>query len=322
MNSRFILVEPRIIPLIFSRRAEAPVATFMAIGRSRSILVIAGLTAFCLTGASFGAVPRVFALSEPAYCTTLAGSWDGVSTCTFTGPYTLSSGTLEITSGTVLVVTGGLGITVGSGASITVDSGGAITIKNAVVGGITVGTGATMTVGSGSTVAIENSLAYGIDDMGTLANSGTIDIKNVGSSDGIYDPGTVTNSGTITIENAGNVGVFIPAGGLLTNTGTIDIKNPAFSYGIMNHSTINNFGTITIEITGGIGLDNFGAVTNECGGVVNGSIIEESGGSFIQLTRCATVPEFAIPGLGPLALIAAALPALLFTTRRLRRSSG
>jgi hypothetical protein len=299
------------------------VATFTPFGRSRSWLVIAGLTAFWLSGALFGAIPKVSALSEPAYCTTLGGSWDGVSTCTFTGPYTLGSGTLEITSGTVLVVTGGLGISVASGASIIVDSGGAITVNNAVVGGITVGIGATMTVVGGGTVTIENGLAYGIDNMGTLTNSGTIDIKNVGSSDGIYDAGTLTNSGTITIENTGNVGIFIPAGGLLTNTGTIDIINHAFSYGILNHNAIENFGTIAIaSAPGGVGLDNYALVTNECGGILTGSITEETGGSFIQLTRCASVPEFEIPGLGPLALAAAALPALLFATRRFRKSAG
>lgn len=53
-----------------------------------------------------GSLPAVYASNpEPAYCATIGGSWDGVSTCTFSGSYTLTTETFDIASGTTLVFT-------------------------------------------------------------------------------------------------------------------------------------------------------------------------------------------------------------------------
>ncbi len=203
---------------------------------------------------------------EPAYCTTIGGSWDGVSTCTFSGSYTLLSGsTLEITSGTTLVISNSgpstTGVTVNSGETLTVDSGGAITTDNS------------------------GSASNGIVSEGTFTNSGTITTENpAAGSNGLWIVyGAFTSSGTITIENPGNeaYGVFVYIGATFTNSGTITIENSGTSDdGIVNSGTFNNYGTVTIENSAGFGIwNNGGAIFNECDATIT---VENTGGTGIN----------------------------------------
>src|SRR5579872_2171334 len=70
------------------------------------------------------------ATTEPAYCSTISGTWDGVSTCTFSGSYGASSGTLEITSATTLDIASGGSIVLSGTASLLVDSGATVDVMN------------------------------------------------------------------------------------------------------------------------------------------------------------------------------------------------
>ena len=217
--------------------------------------------------------------SEPLYCITIGGLWDDVSTCTFSGSYTLSSttssGTLEITSGTTLVISNSgsetYGITVDSGATLTVDSGGAVTIENSGTdsGGI---------------------LVYG-----TLTNSGTITTENAGmEAYGIYNypGGTFTSSGTITIENSGTDSDGIINDITFTNSGTVTIENTAgTAYGIWNNggsASFTNYGTVTIENSGGTGIYNYdgAAIINECDSIIT---VENTGGIGISDEGTSTI---------------------------------
>ena len=234
--------------------------------------------------ALLGAVPAANAMSEPAYCSTLSGSWDGTTNvCTFTGNYNLSTGTMEVTSGTSLTITdvGADGIYVASGATLTVDSGGTINVKNTGLFG------------------------DGIFNDGTLSNQGTINVKNSGTDNAgiIVRDGTFSNTGTINIDNSGNVGIdlesTLPIVAILTNFGTINIGNTGGGDGIfVAGGMINNqcSGTINIAASSdSVGLANEDIVNNY--GTITGSVTNLNGGVTNDYSgSCTThgVPQFPV----------------------------
>jgi len=238
---------------------------------------------------------------EPSYCTTIGGSWDGVSTCTFSGSYAFSSGTLEITSGTTLVISNSgsetYGITVHTGATLTVDGGGAITIENSGTGssGILV-EGGTFT--SSGTITTENA-AVGSNGIwnyfGTFTSSGTITIANAGmEAYGIlnYNGGTFTSSGTITIETSGTDTDGIVNDQTFSNYGTVAVENSGSIYGIWNNggigATLTNYGTLTVENSGTTGIYNYNgaAIINECDATIT---VENTGGTGIANEGGSTI---------------------------------
>jgi hypothetical protein len=238
--------------------------------------------------------------AEPSYCSTIGGSWDGVSICTFSGSYSFSSGTLEITKGTTLVISNSgsetYGITVYSGGTLTVDSGGSITIDNSGTdsGGVLL----YGTFTNSGAVTTENS-AVGSNGIwnydGAFTSSGTIMIENSGmEAYGIYNypGGTFTNSGTITIVNSGTDTDGIINDITFTNSGTITIENSAgTAYGIWNNgvsSTFTNYGTVTIENSGGTGIYNYdgAAIINECDATI---AVVNTGGTGIYNEGTSTI---------------------------------
>ena len=173
-----------------------------------------------------GTIPMSYATSEPAYCTTIGGSWDGVSTCTFTGQYTLTSGTLTVTNGTTLVITAQTNLPPG-----VLVAPGTLNIHNAPSCGQAINT------------------RYG------LVNHGTI---KVGPRGEIINDGDIASEGTILIQNStsGFPGQIIDnceidsniASANFTNNGYLTIDNPAcYSYGVLSdYGTSANSGIIRI----------------------------------------------------------------------------
>src|SRR5579872_6283623 len=135
-------------------------------------------------------VRAAYAVSEPPYCYTLLGSWDGTTNiCAFSGSYTLASGTLEVTSPTTLAISGGC-----SFPSLSIDSG------------------ATLTIDSGAFVTIDCSSSpgdYGINNLGTIQNHGTMTISGYR---GLESDGSFQNYGTITISSTGDAGMSLYSG--------------------------------------------------------------------------------------------------------------
>ncbi|MGA2664240.1 MAG: hypothetical protein ABSF83_04785 [Nitrososphaerales archaeon] len=277
---------------------------------------------------ALGMVPAVHAATSTvnsSWCSGAGFSWDsGTSTCTLTTGYGITSGnTLEIPSGTTLTVSGVNGaITIFTGGALTVDSGGVFVIANCCTGG--------------------GPPNIGVVNDGTITNNGLIKVE-VGTDDtGIDNENAIVNNGTIDVENAGSFTIGILTGEIAT-------------------STIDNYGTVNLSNpgTGSIDIDNsaVGAFTNECGGTITGtSFADALLGGYIQATGCTTttsisitssksttsftsittttsmttittsttgtvsgVPQF--PILGPLLLVALALPLVLILSRRSRTPS-
>jgi hypothetical protein len=221
--------------------------------------------------ALFLQAPAALAATEPAYCSTLGGTWDGLTTCTSSGNHNLSFGTLEVTSGTTLVITNsaGNGITVEDGATLLVDSGAAVTIES-------VGTQAT-----------------GIYVDGVVTNSGTITIENSGTgSVGIFTDfllftGTLTNTGTIIVENTGGYGIYNYY--ITYNSGTITVENSG-GIGMRNEGTFHNSGTVdnygTVENPGTLSQSPLATFNEECGAVFTGSAVTQG---FYNQLACGPV---------------------------------
>lgn len=242
-------------------------------------------------------------LPPPAYCSTLiadgGGSWDGLSTCTYTatlysvyGHYTITSGTFEVTSGTTLVINAYADINVNSGTTFLVDSGatvlldenqgnpfsaiydsgtlnnyGTMTNENGLgTGGLQVEFGAS--VNNYGTMNSQNTdYSGGFGNSGTFNNYGTMNLQNTGpSSTGVANQGSFTNNAGayIYITNSGtSTGLYNGFSGSFTNSGTIVIENSGASNGIVNEETFDNYGSILIENTGpgGYGFYNSGGLT-------------------------------------------------------------
>ncbi len=220
--------------------------------RPAAVVLISALLVLS-SAAALGEASPAFATAEPAYCQTVKGTWDGVSTCTLSGTYLLNSGTLEITPGTTLRITYALsiyGLAIESGASLVVDRGGTLEVENSGGSHGIVNGGAVVNLGN-ITIAIQGSITNGIlDEAGSkFNNSGMITIRAGGSTLGwlMESPSIVTNAGTINVES----GYGIDNQDKLTNecSGTIVVASTGT---FTNEGTITNSGTITgtIENTG------------------------------------------------------------------------
>lgn len=233
--------------------------------------------------AQLGAVPVVQAATttvNSTWCATEGGVWDS-STCYLTGTtaYTVNSGNaLVIPSGTTLFTQDSVSIYVSSGGALTIDSGGTLEMINEGFGVTNVGT-----ITNSGTIVIHTVSLSGIYDAigSTFTNTGTIDIGNT-LGRGIYNDGagsavaTLTNSGTINITNSG------PDWGLddygnITNSGTISVANTGASIGMSTggilepgYGTISNSGTITIANSADV--YNGGTIDNYCSGVITGVV--------------------------------------------------
>lgn len=174
-----------------------------------------------------GAVTPVHAASEPAYCVTIGGYWDGVSTCTFTGTYFDHTGTLEITSGTLVLsasdstfppICGFDQILFESTGSLKVDSGATVDIQTSSSGGC-----------FGITTGID------LDGNGTgIVNYGIINVDPAFACDGVSvglcggilnDRGNITNYGTISIGGTYNCGAGWICVGIYNRIGTLTDVN-------------------------------------------------------------------------------------------------
>lgn len=157
-------------------------------------LLVAGAVSF------LGAVPAANA-TEPGYCSTLGGSWDAAtSICTFAGTYSANSGTLEITSGTLML-----------SASLSGSCSGPIQLTLSSTGSLRVDSGATLDIQPSFNCSTEG-IHAGIllDGSGTgIVNYGTIEVDPVincpfGSATppiclGVLDHGAITNHGNLSI---------------------------------------------------------------------------------------------------------------------------
>ena len=253
------------------------------------------LCLFVALGISSSAVPRAYAMTEPAYCSTLYAANAGTTwvsttnTCTFPGSggqYTATSGTFEVTAGTTL------------------------NLEN-YAPYLNFNLGSQLLIDSGATVVAESSGGGDIFMQGGSGTSyGTIDIKNTAGY-GIYiSAGDFTNYGTIVIMNT-SPGAYQSIGidnyESFTNFGTVDIANSgSLTYGIYNHGTITNSGTMQNSFPS---LGVTGTVFNTCGGVITGFT------DYIQQTGCAPIGAPQFP-LGPALLFALLVPALLVMRKK------
>ncbi len=296
-----------------------------------------------LGGRFASAVPRVYALTpEPAYCSTLA------SLVTPSPPLgmallmcalliqvvrsaTLTSGNLEVTSGTTLDLVNGA-LQINPTLFLTIDNGGTLNVEGG--NGITNYQG---TIPDSGTVNIETSGDNGISNYGVISitNSGTLNIETTGLYGIInFNPGapyplpTIMNSGVLTIENPKYTTGILNYGAITNELGgTINVENSGGT-GIFNTfgapgvpGVITNYATINVENTGGTGIDNYATINNECGGTVNPgstSITEETGSTFNQATGCSVFPTPEFPLGSNLAIL---VPLAVFTAYILLRKS-
>lgn len=256
-----------------------------------AILVLLILVLLVLSMAmisSKGTIQTSYAAAEPAYCTKIGGIWDGVSTCTFSGQYTLTSGYLTVTNGTTLILTAQTNLPPGALVApgvLTIDNapscGRAInnetglindgTIKVGYRGeiindGYIVNDGTIVTENSTSGLPgkiIDNCEIDLMTDHSNLTNAGYLAIDNSAcNSVGVNQLyGTSANSGVIKIANSydcptpkGAVATGYPVDGMyasdFTNAGAINIMNSAGFGLVLAQSTFGNSGTITINNTG------------------------------------------------------------------------
>ncbi len=133
--------------------------------------------------------------------------------------------------------------------------------------------------------------------VGTILNTGTIELKNTGNSVGLCScvvDTAITNFGIIEVANSGNNGIEINNGGSLTNSGKITISNIS-GIGLNDNKGILDVGTVTnnpssliiVSNSGGVGINddpgvfliNSGKIMI-CGGTVTGQV-PTSGNSVI-----------------------------------------
>lgn len=208
--------------------------------------------------AVFAAVPVAHASAEPAYCSTIGGSWDGVSTCTFSSDvgYLADIGTFTVTSGTTLVIAsyGGLDV------AVPFTNYGSIEIQNAACGSCsTIGLYVEFTqFYNYGTVLVQNSAYDGIDlHVSNMYNEvgAVLNVQNSCSGCGF--------SNGVVVESFG-------AGSTLTNYGTIFLSSTTTSINIQTGGVVTNYGYID-NTNGGSGFANTGAFYEECGSDYSGT---------------------------------------------------
>jgi len=172
-----------------------------------------------------------------------------------------------------------------------------------------------VTLENAGLIRIETTGDFGFCNLGTLKNSGNLEVANVSPVDvptwGMFNLATIDNSGTITVRNFGgreSVGIFnfehvpedirpFPFDTILptiTNTGTIVIENVGErSTGILNYGALSNAGNITVsaDIVGLYGLSNQGgAFTNEA----TGTLVNHYGDPALITVPLNQIPTFGV----------------------------
>lgn len=169
-----------------------------------------------------------------------------------------SSGTLEVTNVGTITVSGSSSYGIYNEETGTVVNAGTITSTNSYssYGIYSEGTG---TVTNTGTIALNGSYSYGIYNKGTgiATNAGTIN-----TSYGIDNLGTATNTGTITAKF---YGIYNEGTGVATNAGGITVTgNNNATYGIRNKAgKAENRGTIEVQNTGSSSSVNAYGIYNE-----------------------------------------------------------
>jgi hypothetical protein len=138
-----------------------------------------------------------------------------------------------------------------------------------------------------ATLNVKNIGGEGINNTGTLENTGLLKIENSApSSVGILNGGFLDNAGPVTVANSDGYGIYnwdFPVAATINNSGTIDIKNTESSNGIFNLGTITveNSGEITVANVGSesIGIDSIGTISNQGTILNNGLIVIQPGGT-------------------------------------------
>lgn len=266
-----------------TRRAPTLSLTPLVIAALASAIVLLG------AGSSYAAKPTPKLTST--LCAALGGTWT-VGTCTVAAPATATS-SFVIPDGSSLVVAG-----------TAVDSMGCV---------LSIASGVTVTVAANGTMAVTNAtikdaygygIGFGICNFGTLANLGTLDVRNSGDgSAGLVNVGAITNAGAVTIANTGanswgianilqpDESVANGSGSILAtlaNTGTISISNTGdSSMGLLNGGAVTNSGALTVADTLGATATGFeqdgGTFTNEASGTLT-----NDGGTYDPATGLGT----------------------------------
>jgi len=198
----------------------------MSVSKS-AIITTTAIVFLLLTG--WVSLPVVHATTpEPAYCTTLGGTWDNVSTCTLNFPHTAISITLEVTSGTTLDIASGGDITLSGSASLLVDSGAVVNVDNScgslvttLCQGLYVATAGSSLTNYG-TVHVDPTLGcasasfpapqcFGVQSyLGTITNYGTFTITGTYSCLGSANCAGVSDAGTFYNVCAGAISQASP----------------------------------------------------------------------------------------------------------------
>ncbi|WAC14830.1 T9SS type A sorting domain-containing protein [Dyadobacter pollutisoli] len=180
-----------------------------------------------------------------------------------------------------------------------------ISSAGALAKSVNITVGGLLTVQVAGSLAINGSSANGLQNGGTVENSGTINITNVSGEYGIDNLGTFSNKtgGLVTIDNVGFAGIFNDEG-VFTNEASIKIGSTGGvgAFGINSAATFNNTATgqITIDRAWQIGFSvHIGTTTNQ-GSIIVGASgatnVEQginvylgtfaNGGGQITLDRC------------------------------------
>lgn len=237
----------------------------MAFAKSRLFIVV--LAAACL-------VPGVLHAGKPlprlnsSLCASLGGAWAN-NTCTIAdGAWGQATSSFMIPNAASLVIRG-------DGAP---SEGGALPCTFLIDFGVT--------IENQGFINVETDGEGGLCNLGTLKNSGIINVANTADYYfGLINFATIISSGTIDISNSGwqSSGIFnlphIPDAPYdfdtilptITNSGSITIANSGGdSTGFVNQGAVSNTGTITAsaDIYGIYGFSNEGTFTNEVSGTL------------------------------------------------------
>ncbi|HEY2414903.1 MAG TPA: autotransporter-associated beta strand repeat-containing protein [Pirellulaceae bacterium] len=193
---------------------------------------------------------------------------------TYTGPTTISSGTLQLG-------TGGGSVTIGSGAitnngALVINRGGSLTLSNAITS-----SGSFSLIGSGTVILTGPDNFSGT----TTISSGTLQIGTGGSAVTVGS-GPIIDNGVLVINRGGTLtlGNLISGSGTLTKSGagTITLSNPA-----NNFTGTTNVTAGTLSVTGNLAPSSTTVTGGTLGGTgTTGDVTVNTGGALA-------------PGVGP-----------------------
>jgi regulation of enolase protein 1 (concanavalin A-like superfamily) len=215
--------------------------------------------------ATYGSNPVV--LNSPFTASTTADTWTGCVSTDWATPGNWADGS---------VPTAADDVTIPNVANDPVIMGSTAALARSVL----VQAGAVLTINTTGSLTINNSAVHGLDNYGTVDNSGDIIVGNTtafGNNNGVFQRNGAlfsNNAGASLTINAAYTGIL--NAGTTNNTGTIVIGNTSslIHDGIQTGGIFNNNigGTININRTGGFGgINNSGTFTN-AGGITIGDV--------------------------------------------------